>query len=154
MAHLLIVLSAVLASSPYYQSEPSLVLNALQSQASDLSECQPKGDGTLKLALHISSDGIPVSITASEADAPVCLETIILGWKFPEHKEDIAILHIVLSSRENRYYLLPGSHIEKTDIGQRYWMDKPILSTDVSAENAEASESQTAEQTPPGERKP
>ena len=154
MAHLPIVLSAVLASSPYYHSEPGLVLNALQSQASDLSECQPKGDGTIRLALHISPDGKPTSIMASEADAPDCLETIILGWRFPEHKEDIAILHIILSPRENRYYLLPGSHIEKPDIGQRYWMDRPILSTDVSAEIDEASESQTGEPTPMGERKP
>ena len=154
MAHLPIVLSAVLASSPYYQSEPGLVLNALQSQASDLSECQPKGDGTLRLALHISPDGKPASITANEADVPDCLETIILKWRFPEHKEDTAILHIVLSPRDNRYYLLPGSHIEKPDIGQRYWMNKPVLSTDVSAENAEATESQTVEQTPMGERKP
>lgn len=154
MAHLPIVLSAVLASAPYYHSDPGLVLNALQSQASDLSECQSKGDGTLRLALYISPDGKPVSIAASEADVPECLEAIILGWRFPEHKEDTAILHIVLSPRENRYYLLPGSHIEKPDIGQRYWMNKPVLSTEISAENADDTESQIDEQTPMGERKP
>ena len=74
--HLLIVLSAVLASLLIILNQ-RLVLNALQSQASDLSECQPKGDGTLRLALHISPDGKPASITASEADVPDCLETII-----------------------------------------------------------------------------
>lgn len=145
------IFSYLLASSlPYYHADPSQVLKALQSQASDLSECQVKGGDTVSISLHINPLGSPTTYNVLEAELDDCLKRIVMNWKFPEHKEDIAVLQFSLSPRNNRYYLLPGSYIETRIIPIRYWMELPTQ----AIEKIDESEHISEENVNTDERKP